>query len=327
MSTYRNLQQNSETEASVVSIDKISNDKQQGICESRRTDHQAQLKFVHPAAEIKPDASISLTFDKEAGKSRLATRDHFGQLYVQKPFYPEGSEVCHIVLVHPPGGVVGGDRLEIANHVGADASVQITTPGAAKWYRSNGHISYQNVTLDVKTGGSMEWLPQETIFFDDAQVELVQSINLEKNAVYIGCEIFCLGRTAFGESFNTGQIRQKVTICREKKLIWYEQLNLRGGSEGMRSSLILADKTVCATLLAVSDSICSNELINTLRSLTADLDKGAGMLGVSQVKSVIVARYLGNSSEVARIVMLKLWGVLRPALLGRKAEVPRMWNT
>ena len=271
MSTYGNLQQNSETEATVLSIDKIINDKQQGICESHATD-QAQLKSVHSTSEIKPDASILLTFDKEAGKSRLATREHFGQLYVQKPFYPEGPEVCHIVLVHPPGGIVGGDRLEISSHVGADASVQITTPGAAKWYRSNGRISYQNITLNVKTGGTMEWLPQETIFFDDAQVELVQSINLEKDSIYIGCEIFCLGRTAFGESFNTGQIRQKVQVCKEEKLIWYEQLNLHGGSKAMRSPLILANKTVCATLLAVSDSTYSSDLINTLRSLTTDID-------------------------------------------------------
>ncbi|MDR4650989.1 MAG: urease accessory protein UreD [Nitrosomonas sp.] len=286
-----------------------------------------QLKSVPSNSDIKPDASIFLAFDKEAGRSRLALRKHFGQLYVQKPFYPEGPEVCHIVLVHPPGGVVGGDRLEIANHVGADAHVQVTTPGAAKWYRSNGRVSYQNVTLDVKTGGAMEWLPQETIFFDDAQVELVQNVNLEKKATYVGCEIFCFGRTAHGESFNSGRIRQKISIRRDHKLIWYEQLNLLGGDKAMRSSHVLANKTVCATLLAVNDSSHSSELINALRNQVADVDNGAGILGVSQVRSVIVARYLGNSSEVARDVMLKLWGVLRPALLGRAAEVPRMWKT
>ncbi|MDC8445558.1 MAG: urease accessory protein UreD [Nitrosomonas sp.] len=324
MSIYPNFQHISETGASV--IDKISSSEQPGISESRITS-QAQLKPVQPSSDKKPDASIMLTFDKDAGKSRLALRQHFGQLYVQKPFYPEGPEVCHVVLVHPPGGVVGGDRLEITNHVGPNANVQVTTPGAAKWYRSNGHVSYQNVTLDVKTGGAMEWLPQETIFFDDAQVELVQNVNLETKSTYIGCEIFCFGRTAHGESFNSGRIRQKFSIRRDNQLIWYEQLNLLGGDKAMRSSQILANKTVCATLLAVSDSIHSSDLINALRSQVADVDHGAGMLGVSQIKSVIVARYLGNSSEVARAVMLRLWDVLRPALLGRVAEVPRMWNT
>lgn len=324
MSIYSDFQHISETGASV--IDKISSSNQPGVSEAQTT-RRMQLKSVPSNSDIKPDASIFLAFDKEAGRSRLALRKHFGQLYVQKPFYPEGPEVCHIVLVHPPGGVVGGDRLEIANHVGADAHVQVTTPGAAKWYRSNGRVSYQNVTLDVKTGGAMEWLPQETIFFDDAQVELVQNVNLEKKATYVGCEIFCFGRTAHGESFNSGRIRQKISIRRDHKLIWYEQLNLLGGDKAMRSSHVLANKTVCATLLAVSDSIHSSDLINALRSQMVDVDHNAGMLGVSQVKSVIVARYLGNSSEVAREVMLKLWAILRPALLGRIAEVPRMWKT
>ncbi len=324
MSIYPNLQHISETEAFV--IDKISHSTPPDISESQ-IPGQTQLKPVQKNADMKPDASIFLAFDKEAGRSRLALRKHYGQLYVQKPFYPEGPEVCHIVLVHPPGGIVGGDRLEITHHVGADAHVQVTTPGAAKWYRSNGHTSYQHVTLDVKTGGTMEWLPQETIFFDDAQAELVQNVNLEKKSTYIGCEIFCFGRTAYGESFNSGRIRQRFSIRRDNQLIWYEQLNLTGGNEAMRSPLILAGKTVCATLLAVSDSVHSRDLINALRSQTAGVDNGAGLLGISQVKSVIVARYLGTSSEVARTVMLKLWGILRPALLGRAAIVPRMWNT
>jgi len=319
-----NLQHISGTEVSV--IDTISNNNQSGAGETQTTG-QALFKPVQSSSVMNPDASIFLAFDKAEGRSRLALRKHLGQLYVQKPFYPEGPEVCHIVLVHPPGGVVGGDRLEVFNHVGTDANVQVTTPGAAKWYRSNGRISYQHVTLDVKTGGAMEWLPQETIFFDDAQVELVHNVNLGKKSTYIGCEIFCFGRTAYGESFNSGRIRQKFSIRRDNKLIWYEQLNLLGGDKAMRSSHVLANKTVCATLLAVNDSIHSSDLINALRSQVAGVDNDAGMLGVSQVKSVIVARYLGNSSEVARAVMLKLWDVLRPALLGRVAEVPRMWNT
>jgi len=324
MSIYPDFQHISETEAFIIDIIRDSN--QSDVGESQIAG-QTQLKPVQPGSDKKPDASIVLTFDKDAGKSRLALRQHFGQLYVQKPFYPEGPEVCHVVLVHPPGGVVGGDRLEITNHVGSDANVQITTPGAAKWYRSNGHISYQKVTFDVKTGGAMEWLPQETIFYDDAQVELVQYVNLEKKSTYIGCEIFCFGRTAYGESFDSGRIRQKFSIRRDNKLIWYEQLNLLGGDKAMRSSHVLANKTVCATLLAVSDAIHSNDLINALREQAAAIINDGEVLGVSQVKSVVVARYLGNSSEVARAVMLKLWDVLRPTLLGRVAEVPRMWNT
>ena len=117
-------------------------------------------------------ASLSLGFERDGDTTRLVDRDHFGPLLVQKPFYPEGREVCQAVIIHPPGGVVGGDQLEIAARVGKAAQCQITTPGAAKWYKANGHVSRQNVMLEVGSGGSLEWFPQETIFFDNVNVEL-----------------------------------------------------------------------------------------------------------------------------------------------------------
>lgn len=325
---YSNIQKKEQSEQNVPAYSS-NNISQSHLSQDQEFNNKEreQNKSELAALDKNPDASISLVFRKEEGKCRLVARDHFGQLCVQKPFYPEGPEVCHVVIVHPPGGVVGGDRLEIASHVGDAANVQITTPGAAKWYKANGHVSYQNVHLDVKTGGTLEWLPQETIFFDNAQVELDHNVTLAKDSTYVGCEIFCFGRTAFGESFNGGRIRQKVNIRRDDKLIWHEQLNLAGGSMAMKSPLVLAGKTVCATLIVVSDTVFSNQLINSLREDSSMIANGVGHLGVSQLKSVLVARYLGDSSEIARKIMMEIWGALRPALLGRKAEVPRMWNT
>jgi urease accessory protein len=117
-----------------------------------------------------------------------------------------------------------------------------------------------------------------------------------------------------------------VNIRRDNKLIWYEQLKLAGGSQAMKNSLIMADKTVCGTFIAASERVLSSDLIDALRE-NANTVADSGIFGVSQVNSVIVARYLGDSSEVARNVMLKVWEVLRPELLGHKAVVPRMWNT
>ncbi len=323
---YSNMQKKVQSEQNIPT-DPLNEVSQSHLSQDQELNNKEQNKSVLSTIAKKPDASISLAFRKEEGKCRLVSRDHFGQLYVQKPFYPEGPEVCHIVIVHPPGGVVGGDRLALASHVGVAAQVQITTPGAAKWYKANGHVSYQNVQLDVEAGGALEWLPQETIFFDNAHVELDHNISLANDSTYIGCEIFCFGRTAFGESFNGGRIRQQVNIRRDDKLIWHEQLNLVGGGVAMKSPLILADKTVCATLIAVSDMTHTNDLINSLREDANTVANGSGHLGISQVKSVLVARYLGDSSEIARKIMMKIWGRLRPAIIGRKAEVPRMWNT
>jgi urease accessory protein len=271
-------------------------------------------------------ARLSLGFADDAGATRLVDREHFGPLLVQKPLYPEGREVCQVVIIHPPGGVVGGDELEIIAKVGASANAQITTPGAAKWYKANGHVSHQNIRLDVSAGGSLEWVPQETIFFDNAHVELDHRVLLEKDASYISCEILCFGRTAFGESFSGGQIRQRTRIHRDGKLVWFEQLRVLGGSPAMKASLILANSTVCATLIAVGKAV-PGALLHEAREGASAIANGAGCFGISQSKQIVVARYLGDSSETARRLMLHAWGLLRPAMLGRQLAVPRLWNT
>jgi urease accessory protein len=271
-------------------------------------------------------ARLSLNFQEDAGKTRLVGKDHFGPLLVQKPFYPDGSDMCQAVIIHPPGGVVGGDKLEIAVKVGKSANAQITTPGAAKWYRANGHVSRQGIKLDVGAGGALEWVPQETIFFDKVNLELDHQVLLEKEASYIGCEILCFGRTASGEFFTDGQIAQRTSIRRDGRLIWFEQIRLKGGSPAMKNPLGLGGHTICATLIAAGKPV-SVELLNEARESAAEISGGRGHFGISQLTSLVVARYLGNSSEIARRVMLNSWGLIRPVMLGRGAMVPRMWDT
>jgi urease accessory protein len=169
-------------------------------------------------------------------------------------------------------------------------------------------------------------VPQETIFFDNADLVLDHEVRLEKDASYIGCEILCFGRTAFGELFSGGRIRQRNRIYRDGKLIWLEQIRLLGGSPAMHGSLALAGRTVCATLIVAGKTI-PRELIETAREEAAGIAGEASCIGISQLKSAVVARYLGDSSETARGVMLHVWGLFRPAMLGRPAIVPRMWNT
>lgn len=287
------------------------------------------LHALHSAASVihtPLQASLSLGFEKDGVTTRLTERNHYGPLLVQKPFYPEGKEVCHVVIVHPPGGVAGGDELSISARVGASASAQITTPGASKWYKANGHVSHQQISIDVQAGGVLEWVPQETIFYDNADVIVDHRVNLEKDAVYIGCEILCFGRTAYGESFNNGQIRQRTRILRDGKMIWLEQIRLQGGSSAMKDSLALSGNTVCATLI-LTGKMLPQPLIDLARAETENISKGIGQIGISQFKSIVVIRYLGNSSEVARHVMLCAWSLFRPEILGRAAIVPRMWNT
>lgn len=139
-------------------------------------------------------AYISLGFDKGADKTRMHQMKFQGPLRVQRPFYPEG-EVCHTYLLHPPGGLVSGDDLNIQYDCDQGSEVLLTTPSAGKIYRadSNGVVQKQRVDIQV-TDANCEWLPMETIVFEGAHGELTTQINLYGDAKLIGLDVFCLGR-------------------------------------------------------------------------------------------------------------------------------------
>ena len=268
-------------------------------------------------------AQLRLGFALHDGVSRLVERTHSGPLRVQKPLYPEGDAVCHAIILHPPGGVVGGDQLAVDATVGEGARALLTSPGAAKWYRANGHVSGQHVVLRAGSGAAIEWLPQESIFFDQACVRLRHEVELAPDASYIGCDIVCLGRSASGEIFNTGSIDQQVQIRRGGKLLWWEQGVLAAGGALMASPLGLAGHTVCATLIAVGTQV-TPAVLAAVRGI--GVPAGAAF-GATHMKSLVVVRLLCGDSEAARRIMLAAWQLLRPAMLGRDAVVPRIWNT
>src|SRR4029077_12089900 len=113
-------------------------------------------------------AHLALGFARTDACTRLVRRTHEGPLVVQKPLYPEGGDVCQCIIVHPPGGIAGGDRVELHAVVEAGAHAQLTTPGATRWYRNAGPPEKQRIAFHVAEGASLEWLPQGTIVFDGA---------------------------------------------------------------------------------------------------------------------------------------------------------------
>ncbi len=290
----------------------------------QNTEHKP--KSIMERAHNPLQARLSMRFGHFDGVTRLVEREHYGPLLIQKPLYPEGRGVCHAVIIHPPGGVVGGDELAITASVDAFARAQITTPGAAKWYKANGFTSHQKISIDVAKGGALEWVPQETIFYNHSNANIDHQVTLVDDAIYVGCEILCFGRTAYGETFDDGQIKQRTSIKRNGKMIWLEQICLQGENAAMKGALALSGYTVCATLL-LTGKIIGQPLIDLARLEAERLTNKTGQVGISQLKSVIVVRYLGHSSEVARQIMLKVWGLFRPEILGYPAIVPRMWTT
>jgi urease accessory protein len=263
-------------------------------------------------------ATLHLRFSRDGATTRLVENRHRGPLRVQKALYPEGPGICHAIMLHPPGGVVGGDQLETAIDAGPDAHTFLTTPGAAKWYRANGRQSRQRVMINVGAGGACEWMPQESIFYDAASVDLHHEVDLAAGACYIGSEILCFGRRASSEQFTTGAVRQHTRIRLNGKLVWWEQGVITPGP-AMAGLLGLNGRSVCATLVAVGPPV-STALLASLRALDPQL-------GITQMKSVLVVRYLGDDSETARHALVRVWQHLRPHLLGCAAPLPRIWQT
>lgn len=267
-------------------------------------------------------AELVLCFIRRGLRTVLAQRAHVGPLRVQRPFYPEG-DVCHVYLLHPPGGLVGGDELHVTVDVGPGAEALLTSPAAQKFYRSNGLGAQLHQHLKVAAGASLEWLPLETIVFDGAHGASHTIVELAAGARFTGWEITCLGRRAAGERFDAGEYRQRFTILRHDETLWAERAQLRGGSAVPDAPWGLAGYPVTATLVHVGGDDGCVDAIREVASTGHDNE----LFGVTKIDDVIVCRYLGHHAERARALFVRAWQVLRRRTSGREICTPRIWNT
>ncbi len=252
-------------------------------------------------------------------RSRLVRRRHQGPLTVQRPFYPEGG-TCHVYVLHPPGGIVGGDTLSIDVDVGAGAEGLVTTPGAGKFYRSAGTRASQTQTLHVGAGGAFEWFPLENIFFPGALVDLRTEVVLEADARFALWEISCFGRPVANEQFDFGNVTTRLSMRRGDTPILIERQRIDSGTFEVCS--LMHGYCVNGTFVITN----ANE--DALSSARDAAEVGAhGHVGLTLLDDVLVARYLGNSTEMARRLFTRIWTNVRPLTFGRVACLPRIWAT
>lgn len=264
-------------------------------------------------------AELRLSYAATGDKTILAENSHYGPLRVQRPLYPEDG-VCHTCILHPPGGLVGGDSLRLELAVGPSAHALVTTPGATKFYRSGGRQASQHQRLAVR-GGILEWLPQETIVFPGADGEIVTEVRLDKEARFIGWELLCLGLPTKKEAFVSGRLHSSLTVYRNGRPLFLDRLRV-AGRDDLHSAVGLRGYPVTGCLVATG--VCREQLAE-LRTL---LPAAAGSLvGLTLMGELLVARYLGESTATAREIFQKLWTGLRPHLIGRPACPPRIWST
>ena len=264
-------------------------------------------------------AGLELGFSSRDRETVLHKNRHIGPLRLQRPLYPEDT-VCHACVLHPPGGVVGGDRLEIHVDVESDAKALVTTPGATKFYRSNGQPAMQESHLQI-SGGHLEWLPQESIFFPGANAVNTTSVHLENDGVFMGWEILCMGLPSCGQPFTQGGVTSTIEVNRGGRLIFRDRLRIMDGADLDRPAG-LRGHSVAATFIA---SGCRPEMIPPMRE-AADAFQEM-LVGITLIDDLMVARYIGNRSSEAKALFESLWTRIRPPLLGRRACAPRIWAT
>lgn len=267
-------------------------------------------------------ARLQLGFETRGERTALVERIHEGPLRLQKALYPEGDAICHGIVLHPPAGIAGGDVLDVGVAVGAGAHALITTPGAGKWYRSLGAEGVLRQRLTVAHGGVLEWLPQENIVFRQANARLVTEIDLAADACLFAMEMSAFGRFGEDHQFHDGTFAQSMRIRRNGRSLWREQGRVSGSDRLMQAASGLDGQRVTGTFIAVGPGL-EGSLVERCRDIP--ITHGDG--GITLLPDLFIARYLGDRCEAGRDWFAALWGVLRPALTGHDARIPRIWKT
>ena len=266
-------------------------------------------------------AELDLAFARRGPATVLVRDRHAGPLLVQKTLHPEGESLCHAIVLHPPAGIAAGDQLTLHAAVEERAQVLLTTPGATKWYRSTSAVAGSAARLSVAAGATLEYLPREAIVFDGARASALLEVELGADAILIGWDLWCLGRTASGEVFRHGRLQLASRVRRDGRLCWEERCDLDAGSALLHSPAGLAGQPVFGTLFAAGPE-APRSLVDACRALPFG-QRGQGAL--TQLPGVLLARYLGPSTEEAFAWFTALWTLLRPLYVGREAVRPRIW--
>lgn len=271
-------------------------------------------------AIIEPDdgwrAELALRFEQRGPRTVLAGRRHYGPLRVQRPFYPEGAP-CHTYVLHPPGGVVGGDRLHMDIRLEPGSHALLTMPGATKFYRSAGATSLLQQHFHVGEDAVLEWLPQDNILFPGAKARVESRFHLAPGARLLAWETLCLGRPVMGETFDHGRLDSLLSVEQGGLPLLHERLRLDGGQLDKLRGLPLLGTFCIAPATAA--------LLDAARELLEGLPHPAGATLLDE--HLMVVRLLDDDNQRLQSTLQRLWHALRPAITGLAPCPPRIWAT
>ncbi|WP_042443763.1 urease accessory protein UreD [Azospirillum sp. B510] len=277
---------------------------------------------VHGAATVR--------FEHRHGETRLATLYHHDPLRVLMPA-PRRDDLPIAVLATTSGGMVGGDRLDIALSVGPGARALITTQAAEKVYRSTGADCRIDTVLAVEDGGWLEWMPQEAIVFEGSRLRRLTRIDLAGTGRLIAGEMLVFGRAAFGETVSRGLIRDAWEVVRDGRAVWADALHLDSDiAEALAHPAGFGGAAACATLLHAAPDAAGR--LDAVRALAQSLAEPSAKplegvrIGATALDGLLVVRILGGEARAVRRAYAALWSGLRAEAAGLPTRLPRLWE-
>ena len=270
-------------------------------------------------------ARLHLAYSQRFDRTALTDVDFKGPLRVQRPFYPEG-EVCHTYLLHPPGGMVSGDELEIQLQLSPKTHVVATTPSAGKIYCADSESVFQRqrVIANVQDA-ALEWLPQETIVFDGARANLSTRFELKEGSQLIAWEMVGLGRQAGQLPFQHGSLAHDVSIIVDGQPLLVERFVLDEALRLLDASLGLMGKPYFGTMYFAKSG--ADKLVDVLKEALAASKRPQVLAAITSKPNLAMVRAIADDAESLRLQFIDIWSRCRPSFFGRQACPPRIWFT
>ena len=273
--------------------------------------------------------SAQLELDYRRNGERCVVHDrHTGPLRVLASLYPEAQGVCHNVIVHPPGGIVGGDVLSVDLRLRPGSHALLTTPGATRFYRSAGELASQSVTARLGAGTRLEWLPQETACHSGALATSALHFELEGGAEMIGWDVLSLGLPASEQGFESGRFTQTITLGR----VWREHGVIDAADRRLLDSpLGLAGYRALGLMWFAAGAplaVARREaLLHAARAACAGHSLRATSGATSPHEPAVLLRVLASRVEPVMQLLHAVWAAWRPLAWGLPACPPRIWRT
>ena len=268
-----------------------------------------------------------LRLDYSVENQRCVVRhEHHGPLRILKSLYPQGEQVCHNILVHPPSGLVGGDELLIDIQLQTGAHALITTPGATRFYGSDAKTALQQVHAHLHAGASLEWLPLEALAYNGCQAHNQAVFHLDAGSRLMAWDVTALGLPHADQPFVSGQFQQHLEIAG----VWLERGLIEARDHRLlHSPLGLNGHSCQSTLVFAQGSAMDDAMLEMVLGLAREVCEAHPLrlqAGVSSPDAhVVVLRVLSDQVESAMDLLRAVWLQWRQHCWQLPAVAPRIW--